>query len=46
MKNRTFFIVLFLVLSVCTLLTAAHFIYTLYAYEHASIIYFIGKELW
>lgn len=39
-------IVLFAVLGVCLALTAAHLIYTVYAYQHCSIIYFIGKELW
>ena len=46
MKDRTFLIVLFAVLGVCLALTAAHLIYTVYAYQHCSIIYFIGKELW
>ena len=46
MKNRTFLIALFAVLGVCLALTAAHLIYTVYAYQHCSIIYFIGKELW
>ena len=30
----------------CLLLTAAHFLYAAYAYEHASIIQFIARELW
>lgn len=46
MKDRTFSIILFLVIFVCLALTVAHFIYAIYAYEHCSIIYFIGKELW
>ena len=46
MKNRTFLIALFAVLGICLALTAAHLIYTVYAYQHCSIIYFIGKELW
>lgn len=46
MKERTFLIALFAVLGVCLALTAAHLIYTVYAYQHCSIIYFIGKELW
>ena len=46
MKSRTFYIVLFSVLGVCVALTLAHFIYTIYAYQHCSIIYFVGKELW
>ena len=27
-------------------IVSAHFIYAVYAYEHCSIIYFVGKELW
>ena len=46
MKTRTFTIVLFTVLAVCALLTVAHAVYALYAYQHCSIIYFIAKELW
>lgn len=46
MKSRTFYIVLFSVLGVCVALTLAHFIYAVYAYQHCSIIYFVGKELW
>ena len=46
MKERTFLMILFLVIGVCLMVTIAHFAYTIYAYEHCSIIYFIGKELW
>lgn len=46
MKTKTFWIVLWSVLAVCLALTMAHFIYTIYAYQHCSIIYFIGKEHW
>ncbi len=46
MKNRTFAIILFAVIGLCLAATVAHFIYAVYAYEHCSIIYFIGKELW
>lgn len=46
MKERTFHTILFLVLGICLVLTAAHFLYAIYAYQHCSIIYFIGKELW
>lgn len=46
MKDRTFHIILFSVLSICLALTVAHFLYAVYAYQHCSIIYFIGKELW
>ena len=46
MKPRTFRIVFASVLGLCLLLTAAHFAYARYAYEHASIIQFIAKEPW
>jgi len=46
MKSKTFGIILLTVIVVCTVLTLAHFIYAIYAYQHCSIIYFVGKELW
>ncbi len=46
MKPRTFRIVFASVLGLCLLLTAAHFAYARYAYEHASIIQFIAREPW
>jgi hypothetical protein len=46
MKNNVFLIVFLCVLCLCLAATAAHFIYTVYAYEHCSIIYFIGEEPW
>ncbi len=46
MKDKTFKIILYAVIAVCLVLTAAHFAYAVYAYQHCSIIYFIGEELW
>ena len=46
MSDRVFVRILIGVVAVCALLTLAHFIYAVYAYQHCSIIYFIGKELW
>jgi hypothetical protein len=46
MKERTFYKLLFLVIGMGLVATIAHFVYAVYAYEHCSIIYFIGKELW
>jgi len=46
MKDRTFSVILISVIGLCLALTLAHFIYAIYAYDHCSIIYFIGKELW
>ena len=46
MKEQTFQRVLLAVTALCLLLTVAHLIYCIWAYQHCSIIYFIGKELW
>ena len=46
MKNKTFLCVLFPLLGVCVALTVAHLVWAIYAYQHCSIIYFVGKELW
>ncbi len=46
MKTKTFLIVLSVVVAVCVLCTLAHFAYAAYAYQHASIIQFVAKELW
>ncbi len=46
MKEKTFWIVFCSIVGICLVLTIAHFIYTIYAYQYCSIIYFIGKELW
>ena len=46
MKTKTFLLVLSLLVALCVILTIAHFVYAAYAYEHASIIQFIAKELW
>lgn len=39
-------IALIITAAVCVLLTAAHLVYDAYAYDHASIIYYIARELW
>ncbi len=46
MKTKTFLTLLIAAAAVGALLTIAHLIYIIYAYQHCSIIYFIGKELW
>ena len=46
MNNRLFQKWLAAVLIVCLAVTVLHLLYTVYAYQHCSIIYFIGKELW
>ncbi len=46
MSDKLFLRLLAAVLGVCLVGTAAHLIYAVDAYQHCSIIYFIGKELW
>ena len=46
MNTKTFYILLAAVTALCVALTVAHLIYAVYAYNHCSIIYFIGEELW
>lgn len=46
MKDKLFLKLLIAILAVCLLATVIHLIYAVYAYQHCSIIYFIGKELW
>ena len=46
MKESTFYKILLALTAVCMVLTVAHFLYAVYAYQHCSIIYFIGRELW
>lgn len=46
MKDSIFTKILIAVVCICLVLTIAHLIYAVYAYQHCSIIYFIGKELW
>ncbi len=46
MKERTFRVILLAVIAICLILTVAHLIYAIDAYQHCSIIYFIAKELW
>jgi len=45
-KDRTFWVALWAVTGACLAATVAHFVYAVYAYQHCSIIYFIGRELW
>lgn len=46
MKDRTFRIVLYSLIGLGLALTLAHLVYAVWAYQHCSIIYFIGKEMW
>ena len=44
MKQKTYYNILIAVVAVFLVLTVAHLIYAINAYQHCSIIYFIGKE--
>ncbi len=46
MKESTFRTILLTLVGLGLALTVAHLIYIIYAYQHCSIIYFIGEELW
>ncbi len=46
MNDRLFLKIFIILLAVCLLATLLHLVYAIYAYQHCSIIYFIGKELW
>ena len=46
MKKKTYYNILIAVVAICIVLTIAHLIYAIDAYQHCSIIYFIAKELW
>lgn len=46
MKSKTFRRLAYAVVGLCLIFTIAHMIYAINAYQHCSIIYFIGKELW
>ena len=46
MNDKTFAKVLIALVALCALATVAHICYAVYAYQHASIIQFIAKELW
>ena len=46
MKDRTYLRVLLCVIGLCLVLTVAHMVYAIYAYQHCSISEFIAGELW
>ncbi len=46
MSARVFTKMMICVIALCLVLTLAHIIYAVYAYQHCSIIQFIAKELW
>ena len=46
MPAKLFYRILAGLVILCLVLTLCHLAYCLYAYQHCSIIYFVGKELW
>lgn len=46
MKSKTFRTLALTIIWLCLIFTILHMVYAIYAYQHCSIIYFIGKELW
>ena len=46
MKEKRYIRLLWVVLILCIILTIAHMIYVINAYQQCSIIQFIAKELW
>ncbi len=46
MRDKTFYKVVCVLVGLSTVLTLAHLMYLVYAYRHASIIYFIAEEIW
>ena len=46
MKSKTFRKIALAIVGLCLMFTIVHMIYVIHAYQHCSIIYFIGKELW
>ena len=46
MKPKTFAIILFAVLIVGIAVTTFHLIHAVNAYQHASVVEFIAREIW
>ncbi|MBR4960672.1 MAG: hypothetical protein IKY52_07235 [Clostridia bacterium] len=46
MQEKLFYRILLAVVVLGLFVTLCHLAYCVYAYQHCSIIYFIGKELW
>ena len=46
MKEKTFLTAVCLLVGLGVVLTLAHLLYIVYAYQHGSIIYFIANEIW
>ena len=46
MEEKLFWRIVLCLTVVCALLTLAHVLYAVYAYQHSSIVFFIAKELW
>lgn len=46
MKAKTFNRLFYILIAIGLIVTVAHTVYALYAYDNSSIIYFVSKELW
>ena len=46
MNDKTYWRIVLCVVTLCLVLTVAHALYAVYAYQHCSIIEFIARELW
>ncbi len=46
LPDRAFRHLLYTLMGLGLTLTLLHLAYVIYAYQHCSIIYFIGEELW
>lgn len=46
MKEKTFIILLSVILLIGTVITTGHLLYAFHAYEKSSIIHFVSEEFW
>ena len=46
MKDKTFKRLFYILIAAGLILTVAHTVYALCAYDNSSIIHFVSKELW
>ncbi len=46
MKDKTFKNILTIIIAIGILVTVAHTVYAVYAYNNSSIIHFVSKEWW
>ncbi|MBR6563465.1 MAG: hypothetical protein IKK70_05990 [Clostridia bacterium] len=46
MKSKTFYRILFAIVTIGVLLTISHTVYAIIAYDNTSIIHFVSREWW